>query len=249
MKRKTRSLLLFLNVLFVLGILPCFGFGQGNAIRQFLRTQNPGQEFVHTLNQDIDGFFWIGTNEGLFRFDGSSFIRLDTNSGLAENYISAVAIDKKGTLWIGHNEGGVSKCKNNKCEIIQKTGNSQGTITAIMQDASGKIWMTSKSGSLISIEENKEPQFHEKGLEGTYIFTAHLIESGKILIGTSEGLKIFDPIKNETKPVDKSPLSTVTSITASSGFNLAWIAFQDEARGRDVGDCGLPGRGRQGTSV
>lgn len=64
-----------------------------------------GSLVVNALCQDEDGFIWLGTKDGLRRFDGTQFIlyyhnRQDTTS-LADNEVTSLLIDKNQCLWVG----------------------------------------------------------------------------------------------------------------------------------------------------
>ncbi len=65
----------------------------------------PTEAFYCTLEQDDDGFIWIATISGLYRYDGSRVKRFlrdpsDTNS-MTHNYVTSLVKDKKGNIWIG----------------------------------------------------------------------------------------------------------------------------------------------------
>ena len=63
-------------------------------------------DYIYTIAIDSQGNKWIGTNEGLVKFDGVRWTVYKTlNSGLPSNYVYAIAIDSQGTKWIGTNEG------------------------------------------------------------------------------------------------------------------------------------------------
>jgi ligand-binding sensor domain-containing protein/signal transduction histidine kinase len=67
------------------------------------------QSTVHSIIQDNHGFIWIGTEDGLDRFDGYNFIvyrndREDSNS-IASNQIRAIIQDSNGTIWVGTENG------------------------------------------------------------------------------------------------------------------------------------------------
>ena len=81
-------------------------------IYQFLR-QHWGLEeglpqiAVLDMVQDRDGFLWLGTQDGLARFDGLDFevFKTDTTPGLVHDDIRRLAIDRDGALWVGTREG------------------------------------------------------------------------------------------------------------------------------------------------
>src|SRR5918994_1708166 len=61
------------------------------------------QGSVQAITQTKDGYLWIGTRDGLARFDGVTFtvFRAEANEGLAANDIRALGEDRKGRLWVG----------------------------------------------------------------------------------------------------------------------------------------------------
>src|SRR2546429_3347282 len=65
------------------------------------------QNTVHSIAQTRDGYIWIGTEEGLARFDGVRFTIFDKQNTpqLKSNYIRALLADHQDALWIGTAEG------------------------------------------------------------------------------------------------------------------------------------------------
>ncbi|HTL99231.1 MAG TPA: diguanylate cyclase [Holophagaceae bacterium] len=55
---------------------------------------------VTVLAQDASGFVWVGTEDGLFRYDGENFRRFDGKDGLQDTFINALAAAPDGTLWV-----------------------------------------------------------------------------------------------------------------------------------------------------
>ena len=67
---------------------------------------------IVAIQQTRDGYLWLGTGEGLFRFDGVRFERYAPNRGgeLFSGRISALLATKDGGLWIAHQGRGICKC-------------------------------------------------------------------------------------------------------------------------------------------
>jgi ligand-binding sensor domain-containing protein len=61
---------------------------------------------VNTINQDKDGFLWVATDNGLFRYNGGRFERFGRENGLQQDDITALAVTPAGTVWAG-SAGGI----------------------------------------------------------------------------------------------------------------------------------------------
>ncbi|WP_198172626.1 hybrid sensor histidine kinase/response regulator [Hymenobacter ginkgonis] len=78
-------------------------------VRQFGPTEGLSQPFIYCLLQDRQGYLWLGTAEGLVRYDGSRFVTFTTRDGLAENFVTGLREDPAtGSLWVRHYQGGQS---------------------------------------------------------------------------------------------------------------------------------------------
>jgi signal transduction histidine kinase/HPt (histidine-containing phosphotransfer) domain-containing protein len=78
-------------------------------VRQFGPAQGLSQPFIYCLLQDRQGYLWLGTAEGLVRYDGSRFVTLTTREGLADNFVTNLWQDPaSGALWVAHAQGGRS---------------------------------------------------------------------------------------------------------------------------------------------
>ncbi|WP_277231734.1 hybrid sensor histidine kinase/response regulator [Hymenobacter sp. YC55] len=79
-------------------------------VRQFGAADGLPQPFIYALAQDHAGYLWIGTAEGLVRYDGTEFVAFTTKDGLAEDFVTTLFVHPRtGQLWVGHYQGGVSR--------------------------------------------------------------------------------------------------------------------------------------------
>jgi signal transduction histidine kinase/CheY-like chemotaxis protein/ligand-binding sensor domain-containing protein/HPt (histidine-containing phosphotransfer) domain-containing protein len=75
-------------------------------VRQFGPAEGLAQPFIYCLLQDRQGYLWLGTAEGLVRYDGSHFVTLTTREGLADNFVTGLWQDPaSGALWATHAQG------------------------------------------------------------------------------------------------------------------------------------------------
>ena len=61
---------------------------------------------ANAIVQTSEGFIWIGSYGGLIRYDGDTFVRLDSTSGITS--IQCLYVDSRDRLWIGTNDNGVA---------------------------------------------------------------------------------------------------------------------------------------------
>ena len=104
---------------------------------------------IWALAQTPDGFLWLGTGAGLFRFDGVDFERVVAAN--AEQYpsinITALFVSHSGDLWIGYNSGNVSRLRNGELTNFPRlNGNGAGLVSRFIQDADDNLWVATFGG-------------------------------------------------------------------------------------------------------
>jgi len=93
------------------------------------------------MAQGPDGYLWIGTLNGLVRFDGVRFSRWSAPAGehLPSDAITRLLATSDGSLWIGTQQG-LSRWKDGKLHSYQQ--NPGGAILSITEDREHAIWIT-----------------------------------------------------------------------------------------------------------
>src|SRR5205085_8934514 len=116
------------------------------SLTQYTRTiwtqeQGLPQDTIRAIAQTTDGYLWLGTDEGLARFDGYDFVIFNKeNSALPSNSITALSAGADGSLWIGTAEGLTCYRDNGFTTYKTKDGLPDNTITAVCRDHSGIVW-------------------------------------------------------------------------------------------------------------
>ena len=105
---------------------------------------------ITTMAQTRDGWLWMGTADGLYRFDGVAFerITLPQRGMLGRALIYTLHALPNGDLMISHVRGGLSvlHADGSFAEIPDIPGKPMGPISAVDVDASGQIWVISSTG-------------------------------------------------------------------------------------------------------
>ena len=100
---------------------------------------------ANAIVQTADGFIWIGSYGGLIRYDGNTFVRMDSTGGITS--IKCLYVDSNDRLWIGTNDNGVAVMERDE---ISKWGKLDGLKSAhtraITGDANGTVYIATTCG-------------------------------------------------------------------------------------------------------
>jgi ligand-binding sensor domain-containing protein/signal transduction histidine kinase len=103
---------------------------------------------VTAIQQTPDGYLWVGTLNGLVRFDGVRFRVFGESSDLPTTRVLSLLAARNGALWIGTDGGGLVRCQDGRFETFgPREGAAAGeTVTALAEDGAGRIWVGTSSG-------------------------------------------------------------------------------------------------------
>ena len=145
--------LLLASLLLSANLVPLRAQASHRTIGQFVHTAWSAKEGapgnVYALAQTTDGFLWLGTAQGLYRFDGISFERYEPQSGPAfqSSNITALLALPNGDLWIGYRDQGASRIRNGmNANYTNSDGLPAGRVTRLAQDREGAIWAAAAGG-------------------------------------------------------------------------------------------------------
>ena len=116
------------------------------------------QNKVTAVVQTREGYLWVGTYNGLARFDGVRFRVFDDNNTpeLHSRRITSLFETADGTLWIGTENGDVSQYKDGRFASVPVRANwSDGKVYAITADDAGDVWLLTEAGELARVRDGK----------------------------------------------------------------------------------------------
>ncbi len=122
-----------------------------------LWTQEQGlpQNTISAIAQTADGYLWLGTDEGLARFDGYEFVVFSRDTGkLPSNSILALAASPDGALWIGTPNGLTEYHNRTFRTYTQKDGLPGDSVSSLFVDHAGILWVVA-GGNLSRFDGSK----------------------------------------------------------------------------------------------
>lgn len=161
------------NCIVIFYLLICFtGVAQPpSPYFERITTQNGlSNNQVNCILQDKRGFLWIGTNDGLNRYDGNHFLifrnRPGDSTSLSGNMITDLVEDKEGILWIATSDGGISRYdyklqasrqfKQYKSLPGNKNSIPTNGINKLLEDKNNFLWLASNGYALIRFNKATE---------------------------------------------------------------------------------------------
>ncbi len=117
--------------------------GQNYSIRQYSLLDGLPQNQIYSLMQDSKGFIWIGTKNGVSRFDGLEFVNYYVEDGLLDNFCTGVIEDSRGAIWV-LTKFGLSRFTGHA--FVSYPYKLFPYINDFIPDSDGNIWLFSRPG-------------------------------------------------------------------------------------------------------
>ncbi len=241
----------YLSLLFLLIIFISNTYAQRNDLRFKHLTKENGlsQSTVYAIAEDKYGFIWIGTVDGLNRYDGYnlkiySYSQDDTMS-LANNRIYSLLLDNEGILWVATLGGGL--CRYNYATDNFTTYKSQknninslgnDVVMSLHQDKDGFIWVGTAEGGFSRFDKKtasfktykNDPTNSNSLINNTVISITEDSDSNLWLATSTSGIcrfnkrtEIFTSFKNDANNSNSLSSNTVNSVHVDKQ-NTLWVS-------------------------
>lgn len=225
--------------------MPCFSQSQ-TKFKKINQTNGLSNDRVSSIVKEKNGFVWIGTENGLNRYDGAKIkIYNKQNSALTSNDIADLLIDQTGKIWICTFGGGLNVYNplNDKFETYKNKSNDNSSVPSnelntIFKDSKGTIWLGTKNG--ISFFNEKEQTFKTYKFESKnrYSISHNDVRSiyedrnKNLWIGTfGGGLNKFDPTTGKFYRIKSSSTISPDYIHSICGINNNEILIGTSGKG------------------
>jgi diguanylate cyclase (GGDEF)-like protein len=181
---------------------------QSPAVFQHLTTADGlPQSTVNVAYRDSQGFVWIGTEDGLVRYDGHRLVRYGYRAGdataLPGNYIKAVVEAPSHDLWVAVADGGLARWNrsSDRFTIYRHDAADPGSlasndVTSLVFDENGRLWIGTGDAGLEVLEPQsgrflhiRHDSRHADSLIDNRVLALARGREGAIWIGTASGLE------------------------------------------------------------
>lgn len=182
--------------------------------RKYQVDQGLSENTVTTIMQDKKGFLWLGTKDGLNKFDGNTFKiyrSQEAPNTLGNNFIKSILEGKNNEMYIGTDEGlYIMDLIHETFERLEKRMNVEDkiitSVTSLLLDNEGNVWITTMTEGVYVYNpekgELKRVKLRDYDLRKTSIWTVYQDKSGIIWVGTRIGLLQYNPGNQMLEPVE-----------------------------------------------
>lgn len=119
-------------------------------------TEGLGNLNVTSIVQDHTGYLWVGTQNGIYRYDGNQFKRFGREAGLPERTIASLYVSNDGTLWAGTAEGIYFR--------KQDGGFAQVKMLGPLTQRAGTVFAEAGSNRLVAATQTGAVELHRVGI-------------------------------------------------------------------------------------
>ena len=214
---------IFAGTLLCLSLLSQVANSQTYSFKNYGAENNIPSGFIYTIVQSDDGFLWVGTGNGLARFDGYNFYPVQFPDSSQLRIITSGLKDKNGTLWFGCNDGSVYR--SNKNSLIEIKLSNEKAISAFAEGPDGLIYVIPQGKAIFSINPSMSDKIHKFTFsEDNILESAVFAGKQKLLIGTQENLLICDLdedavlVSGVIEGFDYSAITSILQVGDSSDF-------------------------------
>jgi PAS domain S-box-containing protein len=188
------------------------------------------QNSVQAILQTRDGYLWLGTQEGLVRFDGVAFTVFNPQNteALKRADVRTLFEDHNGALWIGTDGGGLTRLKHGKfTSYTSREGLSNDFVSSLGEDDAGSLWVGTQRGINLWKDGKFIAHTSREGLANNFVSAICDDHHGNLWVGTSAGLSLWRDGKLAAYAEPGFPRAAVESLHVDHRGSL-WIGTDRE---------------------
>lgn len=211
-------------------LFPALLFSQRDfRFRNFTISDGLSQSYVTSIVQDAQNSMWIGTQDGLNRYDGRTFevYSSDNTPNLKSEYIRSLALDNQNNIWIGTNNG--LAFYNQYTESFKTFFPTEGEtfqIKEVAVDANGEIWLATVDRGLFKFDPGKK-QFSDLSgfIPSKKVLNLLPIGNNELVVATEDnGIYLLNTRSRKTKNIrtlkNGAPIPVIQRLKKESDNNV-----------------------------
>ena len=223
---------LVIGIFLFLFILPDLASPQSFKFKKLGLQQGICHPFVYTVAQDNNGFIWIGTGEGLCRYDGFNFSNDNGIDVLEKDVVNISYKDIKGDLWFGFQNGAICFYDGKEFVLVNTQESIKSTITGFSEDKNGRLLVSTLNNGIVVVENLNETKRLLSESE-TNLITALKLENNLLFVGSQNGLDIYKYLSDDIEiqlllKIEELDFIKIQDIKQRADKNGFWIGTEDE---------------------
>jgi signal transduction histidine kinase/ligand-binding sensor domain-containing protein len=227
--------------------VPASGLDRDRTITQFYHSawtaKDGAPSQVDALAQTADGYLWVGSSRGLFRFDGVRFERYEPPAGvtLPSHNINSLMAMPDGGLWISFNPSGVGFLKDGQLHLFSPAeGLPPSEVYCFARDLDGRIWGGTHHGLVLLDGPRWIDVATQWNFTNQRIWTMFVDRDGTLWVATDSTV-VFLPRGSKVFQQTGIPLTGVPQIAQAKDGRL-WISEWPEPVRQSIRPLPVAGR-------
>ncbi|MBR6173469.1 MAG: HD domain-containing protein [Eubacterium sp.] len=162
------------------------GQGEGFSAVLYDNTKGLPTSEANAIAETKEGFLWIGSYSGMVRYDGNTFERVDSTTGVTS--VVSLYVDSKDRLWIGTNDNGVAMMEKGVITSFKGAeGIKSDSVKSIVEDDQGNIYIATTLGIGVIDQDLTLHPVDEPQINSEYVCEFRKGEDGVIYGETMKG--------------------------------------------------------------
>jgi ligand-binding sensor domain-containing protein/signal transduction histidine kinase len=150
-----------------------------------------GGELPYAITESPNGEVLVGTEKGIFIFNGKSFLPFVTKPAI-EAAVRGLCYDSKNRLWVATHQGAYRVDGQQAVHFSTKDGLGDQLVFSIVEDRQGGIWLATRRGLNLYIDGKFKTYSCADGLPNDFIVSLFADSKNRLWIGSKGGLSVYE---------------------------------------------------------